>query len=136
MNLCQTVSQSATILAPEFFNDFEKFNGTKPLEIYSYGLLLFEIWSEQKAFSEFKTFCKMLDAIMKGFYHSFPPNSAPDIIRNLVYECLSFIFNKRPDISSICKLFETQYMSIAEDATSFDRQLFDNYIQLMRRKSD
>lgn len=137
LNLNMTVNQTAIIMAPEFFDNFEKYNGTKPLDIYSYGLLLFEIWSEKKPFDKIKTFCTMLNTITRGELPTFPYDKLiPEDIKELTYACTQLNFNERPEISEICDFFENQYLLLAESESSFDKQLFENYIKLMERKTE
>lgn len=35
-------------MAPELFEDYEKYNRTKPIDLYSYSLILYELWTETR----------------------------------------------------------------------------------------
>ena len=52
-----------TIMAPEFIEDPQTYSNTKPLDVYSYAITLYELWTEIPPFNHLKGYFQIFNAV-------------------------------------------------------------------------
>ena len=91
-------------LAPEIM---KKERYTEKADVYSFGIILWELLVRVKPFDEFEEahsqFVTVLeDAIVKGLRPNIPPD-CPKAYRELIEECWHDDPKRRPDFVQICR---------------------------------
>jgi len=79
-----------------------------PSDVYSFGILLFEICTLQKPFKQFKTRADFTERVLKGGYR---PSLSPihsKSIRDLISSCWDSDHTKRPFMTSIVKVLRIE----------------------------
>ena len=84
-------------LAPEILKEGKY---TKSIDVYSYGIILYEIFTGEVPFQNMK-FYKITQSIVNGERPKFP-TPIPKCQRDLIESCWSQDPNKRPTFSKIC----------------------------------
>lgn len=95
----QTTSQKGTItyMAPEIFKTFEY---TPKVDVYSFAVVLWEMISGQKPWTDMKFHWQIEENVVQGTRPNIP-NTCPSGIRSLIEVCWNGEPNKRPDFSLI-----------------------------------
>lgn len=117
-----TVQQTTVIIMPpEFIEDYKAYNRTKPIDVYSYSMVLFYLWYEQPPFPKNLTSAVIVDYVMKGKRPEIPSNNSPnENLNSLIERCWDQNPAQRLTFSEICELFESDYFdSLNHDKTSF-----------------
>jgi len=86
-------------MAPEMLNEKDLFY-TKSIDIYSFGIVMYEIFSRKRIFYEWSNHALFLEEVKKGIHPRFP-YCFPKKIKTLILECLHKDSRKRPDSSMI-----------------------------------
>lgn len=115
-----TIKQTtATIMPPEFLENYDKYNRTKPIDVYSYAIVLFYLWSEKQPFTETNPFI-IADKTINNIRPEFPENIPEEKWRNLIRQCWEQNPNSRPAFNQICELLESSEFVIPEAKKEFD----------------
>lgn len=123
-----TIKQTTTsIMAPEFMEDYEKYNRTKPIDVYSYSMVLYELWTETQPYPNSSPL-SIVEKVIKEIRPEIPENCNPNI-QQLITSCWSQDPSKRPSFTEICDLLETENF-----LPNIDRELFNSYKQSVRPK--
>jgi serine/threonine protein kinase len=97
-------------------------NPSLPSDVYSFGILLFEICTLQKPFKQFKTQADFTERVLKGGYR---PSLSPihsKSIRYLISRCWDSDPTKRPNMTSIVKVLRIE-IALANDRIQSDSVL-------------
>lgn len=99
---------TAGYVAPEVIID-EKILQPKKIDVFSYGIVLWEIWSRKLPYNS-DCYKDGIDLIEK-VYHGLRPNikevkNSPNFIIELIKDCWNFKSSERPSFMKICKIFE------------------------------
>lgn len=122
-----TIHQTtAIIMAPEFLDDFQKYNRTKPIDVYSYSIILYEIWTGSHPYPENISMFKIIHNVMNKVRPEFP-STINSNIRDLITKCWDHDPEKRPTFTDICNILEG-----ADFIPNIDRELFNSYKQSVR----
>lgn len=114
----QTVTCStATIMAPEFIKEPENYARTKPIDVYSYGMTIFELWTGVAPFSHIKSPFQLMNAVSEGQRPGIPA-STPENWKELITKCWDQNPEERPTFDDIIdnldsKNYYTDDMDIA-----------------------
>lgn len=116
----QTVKQTtAKIMPPEFLKDYEKYNRTKPIDVYSYAMILFYLWSEKQPFPEDNPLI-IVEKTIKNIRPQFPDDAPEEKWRNLILHCWEQDPAFRPTFDAICNLLESPEFVTPEAKKEFD----------------
>lgn len=122
----QTVTQtSAKIMPPEFLDSYEKYNRKPYIDVYSYAMVLYCIWTEKEIYPGLADL-QIVQLTMQDKRPEFPSSDVPSKSwRNLIEKCWSRSPEQRPTFEEIVSLFESPEF----DAGNIDRALFESYKQ-------
>lgn len=84
-------------MAPEVYTES---NYTNKVDVYSYGILLWELLTDQKAFKNY-TPVQHLSAVVKGHERPKIPSRCPDKLKNLINQCWHHDPNIRPTFNEV-----------------------------------
>ncbi|KAK8882256.1 hypothetical protein M9Y10_044898 [Tritrichomonas musculus] len=120
-------STTIAIMAPEFSKDPDIYNRTKPIDVYSFSMVMYYLWTEKPPFGDPPNILKVTDAI-DGSRPEIPKDSIPKEWEKLIYECWSQNQNDRPTFSQICDRLESDdFLNLG-----VDRSKFKSYKELVR----
>ncbi|KAK8893659.1 hypothetical protein M9Y10_022086 [Tritrichomonas musculus] len=125
----QTVQQTtATIMPPEFITDYDKYNRTTPIDVYSYAMLLYYLWIGQPPYNENETISLIINKVLANVRPQFPPTpSLSEHWKNLIRSCWDEKPSKRPTFSDICKMLESEDFI----TSNIDKALFNSYKEMI-----
>ena len=121
----KTIHQTTVLfMAPEFIEDPEKYNRTKPIDVYSYAMVLYYIWTEQLPYDENNSLHEILDKVLKNERPKFPSAISPnENWQHLITRCWDQSPGGRPTFSEICSLLESEHFV----TSNIDKNMFQNY---------
>ncbi|KAK8858303.1 hypothetical protein M9Y10_013405 [Tritrichomonas musculus] len=121
----QTVQQTtACIMPPEFVTDYLKFNRTFPIDVYSYAMVLYHLWTEQTPYPKDSSISFIIQKTLDCDRPKFPSNSSlSENWQKLITQCWDKDPVNRPTFSEICDRLETNDF-ITPD---INKELFDTY---------
>lgn len=125
----RTIQQTtALIMPPEFMEDYQKYNRTKTIDVYSYSMILFYLWTEQPPYPESFTVPMIVNNTMENIRPEFPPDSGENEPlskewKDLIVRCWNENPQKRPPFVEICSLLESGKLN----PPNFNKALFDSY---------
>lgn len=125
-----TVKQTTLyIMPPELISD-PKFNRTKEIDIYSYSMILYYLWTEKRPYSPQEPPLSIVQKVVSNNRPKFESGTQPNINwQNLITQCWSQDPKNRPSFSHICDLLES-----AAFQTNIDKSLFNQYKQLIDKE--
>lgn len=120
----QTIQQTtAKIMPPEFLENYELYNRTKPIDVYSYAMILYYLWTEQEPFTD-ENPLKIVEKTLKNERPEFPSGDSPtEKWKKLIRSCWDQDPINRPTFEQICNLLETPDFVTA----GIDSNLFNEY---------
>lgn len=86
-------------MAPEVFNS-EKY--TTKVDVFSFGLILWEMCSLERPWKEYKFQFQIEEAIVKGL-RPVIPSFVPDVLKSIIVECWSNSPDNRPEFSAVLR---------------------------------
>lgn len=107
----------------EFLENPEACKNSFKIDVYSFGMLLYEIITENELKSQYINVYQILD----GERPEFPDSTLPNW-RDLIKNCWSQDPDERPTFSEICDLFESAFFI----NSSINRFVFGKYMDLVR----
>lgn len=95
------------IMAPEFLENYEKYSRTKPIDVYSYGMVLYQLLTEQEINNnESNIVC--IEKVIRGERPKFPSDNSPsENWQKLICACWDQVPENRPTFEQICDILET-----------------------------
>lgn len=109
-----------TIMAPEFIEDPPTFSNTKPIDVYSYAITLYELWTEIPPFNHLKGYFQIFNAVTKG-QRPLIPESVPESWKKLITKCWSQAPDERPSFDEIVEELEKEeYFTKDMNRTTFE----------------
>lgn len=119
----QTTPQTTVmIMAPEFIADPGKFSNSLPIDVYSYAITIFALWTLQQPFSHLKGSFQILTAVLDGQRPTIPI-SMPDPWKKLIEKCWDSNPDARYTFEEIVDELETEKYYTPE----MDHKLIDQY---------
>lgn len=120
----QTVQQTtARIMPPEFLDDYQKYNRSLPIDVYSYAMVLFYLWTEKEPFEGLSNLA-IIEKTIKQIRPEFPSNKPlSEKWKTLIERCWAQDFTQRPTFEEICNLLESPEFLTSE----IDKGLFNEY---------
>lgn len=94
-------------------------------DVYSYGILAYEIISGHYAYNKKPNIVKILTGARPQF-----DESVPEAYQNLIQQCWAEEVDERPSFSDIINFLKTDSNFITEDV---DKEAFNNYIKLFEK---
>ena len=119
-----TIKQTTvSIMAPEFIDDYIKYNRTKPIDVFSYSMTLYELWTGKQPYPDDMRPLKIVENVLNNNRPQFPPECIiNENIKNLIERCWDQYPEKRPTFAEICNILETN-----ELISTIDRERFNSY---------
>ena len=118
-----TIQQTtAKTMAPEFLDDFEKFNRTKPIDAYSFAFVFYELVTNESPYNDINNLT-IIKKVMEGKRPEFK-KPIPNFCKKLIERCWSEDPNNRPTFNEIVKEIETNYSLIE----GIDKQRFKQFV--------
>ena len=115
-------------LAPEIIEDYSY---TKAGDVYSFGIIVFEILTTERAFSDL-TFIQLLNAVVRGERPTID-KTVPEVYRQLIERCWSQEPEKRPTFDQIVdELQHGEFISPMIDNDSY--QEYIEYVKEFKTK--
>lgn len=126
----QSISTSTlNYMAPEMTNDDHHFN--ELVDVFSFGIIMFEIVTEKYAFSEIECDITVLFKIKNGYRPSFPQNLiVNEGIKELIQKCWSQNPSDRPNFASIVEILKKDEIAESMNVNLDD---FHFYIDLVNK---
>ena len=122
----KTVQQTtAAIMPPEFLDNYEEYNRTKPIDVFSFAMVVYEIITEDEPFAGYNP----LQIVEKTLKNERPEFNKPiaECYRNLIERCWSQEPGKRPTFDEIVEELENNTEFITEN--SIDSSEYYKYIE-------
>ena len=113
-------SGSPVYMAPELLNSKEYSN---KVDVYSYGVLCYELLSEKYAFQEVKSLPDLINKVVSGKRPSLNISTIPESFKELIEKCWSSSIEERPSFKEISRKFKKHQLLIPE----LDMNEFENY---------
>ena len=128
IQISQTLLQSTTppYMAPEFIIEPERYSNSFPIDVYSFGITLYELITETLLFSHFRNTFKLFVAVTSGQRPGIP-SSVPSNWKELITACWAQEPGDRPTFAEICDILESDVF--VND--SIDRQVFEDYKRII-----
>lgn len=120
------------IFAPELIEDVDKYKDTLPIDVYSYAVTLFEIWSEQKIYTGMNQY-KLFTYISGGNRAEIPKN-VPKIWKELITECWSQDPENRPTFDDIVEVIQSD--KFKKDVDKKEVAQYEEYIRNNARQTN
>ena len=120
------VGKILAYMAPEFLRNAELYSNTFPIDVYSFGITLYELITELPAWRKFKNFYQICHAVLSGVRPEMPP-SVPSNWKKLITMCWQENPDCRPTFAEICDVLESD--EFVND--SIDRQVFEDYKRII-----
>lgn len=111
---------------PEFINDYILNQNSFHLDVYSYGMILYNLITEIKPFHSFDgKRDDLINLIKSGNRPEFPDtfDKELDEWKKLIFKCWDEAPYRRPIFKNIVSLLETEFVK----NKNIDRELFMNY---------
>lgn len=103
----QTLHASTSIImAPEFFSDPQHTSNSKPIDVYSFGITMYYLWTEIPPFAALKSNFQIYQAVIAGQRPEIP-ESIPDNWKELMKNCWDNNPEVRPEFSEIVEQMKT-----------------------------
>lgn len=120
------------IMPPELISNPE-LNRTKEIDIYSYSMVLYYLWTEERPYDLNENPVSIVRRVLANDRPKFTSNTKLRNIKlqNLITQCWSQDPNKRPTFSHICDLLESN-----EYQTNIDKQLFNQYKEFIDKEPE
>ena len=115
--------------APELFKE-KVAVVTKKADIYSYGILLWEILTKDIAFSGL-TSSQIAHEVLENDQRPLIPQHCPKSLSKLIQNCWNKDPSKRPDFNQICEMIENGYVSFAGSNIN----VLSNYIFIQQNQN-
>lgn len=112
----QTLAETtAYIMAPEFMEDPLFYSNTPELDVYAYGMTLYELWTEIHPFNNVKSQYRIYQDILHGVRPKIP-NSLPEKWKDLIEHCWDSNRLRRPTFEQIVQYYESkEFLTDDED---------------------
>lgn len=124
----QTVQQTTTrIMPPEYITDYDKFNRTPPIDVYSYAMILYELWTERPPYSEKDTISTIITKTLANDRPKFSSPGPSENWQRLITQCWDEKPENRPTFSDIVELLESEHFI----TSNIDKQRFESYKQMV-----
>ena len=116
-------------MAPEMMKDEHQYN--ELVDVYSYGILLFEIITEKNAYYELDNKYSIPFRVKEGYRPQYPPNfTINSKMKNLIEKCWSQTVSERPNFDSITKILRNDEMATIMSVNLDD---FHFYLELIEK---
>lgn len=124
-----TIMQTTvSIMAPEFIDDYIKYNRTKPIDVFSYSITLYELWTGKQPYPDDIRPLKIVENVLNNNRPQFPSDyNINENIKKLIERCWDQNPEKRPTFTEICDILETN-----ELIPKISRERFNSYKQTIR----
>ncbi|KAK8882221.1 hypothetical protein M9Y10_044862 [Tritrichomonas musculus] len=121
-NTVQTTTPA--IMAPEFFESFTDFNRTPPIDVYSYAMVLYYLFTEKEPFGKNPTIAYVTGIILSGERPEFnSPHNPNEHWIELIDKCWAQKPENRPTFKQICDRLESDDFLTSD----IDIDLFKEY---------
>lgn len=114
-------------MAPELFEDPYEYGETFPIDVYSFGMIVYEIVTEHFPYQNIKSKLKIYANVTSGQRPTIP-SSVNFNWTELIQACWNQQPEKRPTFTEICNVLES-YVFVND---RIDRKLFENYKKLVK----
>ena len=118
--------------APEIFTPSEKARYSLPVDVYSFGMVLWELWERKRPYEELPSRFDVIDAIKAG---NRPPisESCPTGLMSLIQRCWQYDPARRPKFSYIVRylkeeLARVQRQRVAGASSTVERNFFTDLL--------
>ena len=120
--------QSTTLpyMAPEFIIEPERYSNSFPIDVYSFGITLYELITELPPWPKFTNAFQLFKAVIRGERPEMPP-SVPSNWKELITACWAQEPDCRPTFAEICDVLESD--EFVND--SIDKQAFEDYKRII-----
>lgn len=123
---------TAKIMAPEFLDNYEKYSRTKPIDVYSYGMVLYFLMTEKDPYND-ENPLKIIERVMKNERPDFPSNDTPnEKWQRLIRSCWDQDPQCRPTFAQICDLLESPEFVTSD----IDSTLFESYKEKVNKSGN
>ena len=103
LGACMTSNIGTTAwAAPEMLTAAADTSYSLKIDVYSFGIVLWELWERKVPFQEFSSSFDMMDAIRQGKRPEMSP-SAPPFLKDLYLRCIDGTPSRRPKFAVIVK---------------------------------
>lgn len=117
-------STSYMIMPPEFLKDYNQYNRKLFIDVYSYAMVLYSLFSEKDPFEEEKNFLQIIEKVKMGERPEFPPEAnVPEQWKKLITICWDQEPERRPPFEWIVSQLETPEFVTGD----IDTNLFNQY---------
>ncbi|RHZ80945.1 hypothetical protein Glove_130g8 [Diversispora epigaea] len=100
---------------PMLLIEWDKFKRTKASDLYSFGILLWEISSGKKPYNQYKTHFEKKNHIVKGNRET-PVKGTPQDYINIYQDCWKQEPNQRPNIDEVMQVLEHVNVTFTKNA--------------------
>lgn len=122
--LCAT---TPIIMSPEFLKEPETYSVTFPIDVYSYGITLYELITELQPYPNIKSIFQIYKHVSDGGRPEMP-ETVPENWKKLIERCYSQEPEKRPTFTEICDILESD--EFVND--KIDHELFESYKKIVK----
>ena len=95
-------------MAPEVIK--EELRSSKS-DVYSYGIVTWEICSRDKPFAELKTTAEIMDAVTEGKRPKIP-KGCPVVLRKIMQSCWTENYKARPNMDEVLDMLDSDQGNI------------------------
>lgn len=121
---------TVAIMAPEFFESALQYNRTTPIDVYSYAMVLYYLFTEKEPYGAKPTLAYVAERTMKGIRPEYDNPDYPSAAwRDLIKSCWAHEPNDRPTFTQICDMLESDAF-LTKD---IDVNLFKKYKEETRK---
>jgi len=106
-------------VAPEMFTSEARARYSLKVDVYSFGMVLWELWEKKTPFSEFTSRFDIMDAVRGGKRPEISDN-CPKGYRDLIQRCVAQKPSDRPNFNTIVKELKTELAHLKEAAALLD----------------
>jgi len=107
-------------VAPEMFTSSAKASYSLKVDVYSFGMVLWELWERKQPFSEFSSRFDIMDAVKNGERPKISHN-CPAGYRSLIERCVKQKPGERPNFGTIVAELKAELTKLKEAAALMEK---------------